>query len=470
MNGRVFVGAIAAVFILTGVASAKQGPWILPAKTIHEKNTIDSNASPEVAVGPGRTATAAWLAVDRGDPADETDDRHLVRVATRKPSRSFGAPATLASLPMSAGSFDRLREVHVVAGPGGTLVTWVKVSEEDSVVQARFRPKGGHFGPIRDISHDPVYYLTASAAGANGGFAVSWSNSDGVVQVTVRRPHRGFSTPVDVSGPGPASPAFSDIAVDSNGNVVVVWRRDDFGAGPTTLHVARLPRGDWHGNQQVIARGSTDEAGEIEDPRIAVTPDRTVVVVWSQVEAGGSRIYSRVRRAGSIFSRRVPVSGSGDSRGLANDSPELAVDGDGLVSIVFRKKFEYPGEYGKEPYRTAYVATGKPGGKFRLRRLGGGLGHSAIDPQVTASRNGTSTVLWSEGAGSGPLAVHSATRLPGGKYSAKPRSRPLADGYISEVSVASSGDGNAVAVWRKSDGDSRYIKTASTRAWKRGGL
>lgn len=458
-------------------AAAKQGPWILPAKTIAETRQVDSNGSPEVAVGPGSTATAVWLAFDRRDKSDETDDLQLVRATTRAPGAKFGKPFTLASAPVSMETGDRFSQVHVVAGNRGTLVSWVKGTESRAVVQARFRPKGKRFGAVVNLSNGSVFSPVSVADGSDGTFAVAWKSEDGIIQTTVRTPHHGFSQPKDITTPDTSSLTsdLADLTVDRKGTVVLTWEAFDFASLTETLRVATLPEGKWNGNRMTVATGTFgSESGSkpILDPRIATTPSREVVVAWAQGDPESSRIYFSTRKPGTTFSDPRVISGA-ESLGLSNDSPQIAAGGDGVVSIAFRKEFEYHGEDGGGnpavfSYRTLYVATGKPGGKFLIRGLGGGLEHSAANPRIVASANGITTVLWSEGrSGSGQSTMHTTTRRPGGTYPNTRSWTQLSDGYLSRGSLATGPDGSAVAVWLKSAGDSRNVKTASTKPAKR---
>ncbi|MCB0831435.1 MAG: hypothetical protein KDB64_10955 [Solirubrobacterales bacterium] len=464
--------------ILTSVdANASPGPWLSPPKPITPDNGEWVLSDPEVAVGPGRTATAAWLGFDPGSDGDSTNGRQIVRISTRPAWGRFAAPVKLVTTPVTSPSGGNLDEVQIAAGKGGTLVTWVGISGDHLVVQGSFRPRGGHLGKVINLSDDPALRLTASAAGPDGTFAVAWVGVDDVVQVAVRKPGHGFSDPVDLSVAGPTVFDLPDLAIDRNGTVSVIWSSADFANNRSELKVAKLPEGNWHGNRVTVARGTTDGTDPIEDPRIAVAPDRSVSLawrqgpppVWDQDGAEVGRIYSATRKPGGHFTDPRPVSGASPV-GFDNSSPEIAIGGDGVVSIAFLKLLRFRGEDGDGNgiwlwYRVAYVATGNTHLGFHRRAFGGGLEHSATSPGITASTDGSTTVLWSEKRASDPglgSTLNAATRPPGGIYPRVDRWTTIAYDWVDASSVASSPDGNVVAVWKKLDTEARSILTTST--------
>ena len=467
---------VALIAVAAGPAAATPGPWLSPPKQLTPDNGEWVLSDPEVVVGPGRTATTAWLGFDPGDDGDSTDGKTIVRVSTRPAWGKFGAPVALASTEETSRGYG-LDDVRIAAGAGGTLVTWVRISGDHLVVQGKFRPRGGHFGHVIDLSDDPADHLTASAAGPDGTFAVAWVDVEDVVQVAVRKPGHGFSDPVDLSVAGPTVFDLPDLAIDRKGTVSVAWSSLDFANNRSALKVARLPGGDWTGNRVTVADGTTDSTGSIENPRIAVAPDRSVTLAWIQGhnptwEPGpgdGGRIYSASSNPGGHFSDPRVISGS-DPVGFDNSSPRMAIGGDGVVSIAFLKMLRFRGEDGDgngvwRYYRVAYVATGTDRNGFRVRALGGGLEHSANWPRIAAAADGSSTVLWTEGTGaSGPglgTRLYAATRPPGGIYQ-KIDWTPVAEDWLEASSVASSADGNLVAVWKRFDTEAGSILTAST--------
>ncbi|HTT95490.1 MAG TPA: hypothetical protein VMF55_12520 [Solirubrobacterales bacterium] len=86
-------------------------------------------------------------------------------------------------------------------------------------------------------------------------------------------------------------------------------------------------------------------------------------------------------------------------------------------------------------------------------------GQDAYEPQVAVDPNGNATAVWARSNGSNYV-IQAATRDPGGAWGAPvDLSLPGRDAFLPEVAVDPSG--NATAVWRRSNGTETIIQAAS---------
>ena len=124
----------------------------------------------------------------------------------------------------------------------------------------------------------------------------------------------------------------TSLAVDSNGIVHVVWSEeveyDEFEFYNEIFYSARSNDGSW-GTVKVI---SSEKMGHSSNPTIAIEPDETVHVVWSETTDDLSKIlYKKGLNDGSWEPIEEIIS---DDTGYYED-PSIAVDSDETVHVVW---------------------------------------------------------------------------------------------------------------------------------------
>ena len=436
---------LTALLLFTGTASAAQGPWIHPAKPLPGSPALRATG-PEVAVGPGRTATAVW--VDRANNGTEevTDDQWRVRATTRPAFGRFGRPVVLFAFPAHR---NRLYGPAIVAGSAGTLVSWISNEGNEESVQYRFRPKGKKFGPVRSLSHGGNPGSLIAARGSDGTMALAWSADDGI-QAAIRLPRTGFSETFDFAVDGIFAIPF-DIAVGSNRDVFLTW--ETVGASTRALETGVIRKARQAGPARTLTltlKGRT--------PRVAVHPGGRATFVWSQGRT--SSILGRNLSLRGKFSDTFEVSQPGQP-GHGDNQADIVIGGNGEVSVIYMtRRREYFGGDGYLAYSNLTVASWRPGERIRYRAMGKGSEHSARWPKIVASANGTTTVLWSRNGESGQE-IHSSAHPPNGNFP-RPSTR-VAKGSTYNASLATSSDGTVVAVWSYRDESRVQLRTASTR-------
>lgn len=434
-----FLAVAAFVAVATSPAAAAQGPWILPPKTLPGSPSAQVDYV-EVAVGPGKTATAVWVERERNGNSDHSDDRWRLRATTRPAFGKFRRPVTLTSIPATNNG---LRSTEVTAGAAGTLVSWIRDEKRQRFVEYRFRPTGGKFGPVRTFPDQPNPWSLITGRGSDGTLALAWDSESGV-QVAIRLPRTGTWKTFDFGTDEGAN--LTDIAIGPDRDVIVTWDIRDMG-GPTK------PRAGLIRNASTLVPART-LAEKGRRPKVAFSPRGDAMFVWFQGNPS------------SIFGEKMgPQGGLGDPfqvsqpgrPGHGDIQPDVVIGGNGEISVVYlTNRRKYFGGDGYEAYRNLTVATRKPGSGFRYRLMGQGVDHNARNPRIVASADGTTTVLWDESS-----EIHSSTRPPGGDY---PRqSTRIANGSAWTVDLASAPDGTAVAVWLVRSPNGVRLLTASTR-------
>lgn len=120
-------------------------------------------------------------------------------------------------------------------------------------------------------------------------------------------------------------------AVDANGNVTVVWVKNDTAATTLDSFVYTNSSSTWSGAQPVIA--SLSSTGTIQNPAVVVDPNGVVTAAWVQNNGTRNVLNSNRYSSGAWGSTATQVDSSTATGAVS--SPNLAVDTSGNVTAVW---------------------------------------------------------------------------------------------------------------------------------------
>jgi hypothetical protein len=387
---------------------------------------------------------------------------------------------------LSAAGQDAYDPQVAVDGQGTAIAVWSRSNGTNLIVQAAVRAVGGSFGAPQDLSAagQKAGFPQVAVDGQGNAIAV-WSRFDGtnfIVQAAARAadsrrrwryltPKRGgsFGAPQDLSAAGQKA-GFAEVAVDGQGNAIAVWSRFD-GTNFIVQAAARAAdsrrrwryftpkRGGSFGAPQDLSAASQDAF----NPQVAFDGQGNAIAVWHRFDAGTNTIVQAAARAADSRRRRryfTPKRGGsfgapqGLSAGGQNASfPEVAFDGQGNAIAVWRR-FDGTNFIVQAAVRAA-------GGSFGAAQDLSAAGQTANDPQVAVDGQGNAIAVWSRSNGTNDI-VQAAVRAAGGSFgAAQDLSAAGQDAHVPEVAV--DGQGNAIAVWSRSNG-TNYIVQAAVRA------
>ncbi len=187
--------------------------------------------------------------------------------------------------------------------------------------------------------HVYVFYINAAPAGNNiyvtkytevspssaffpvGGFPVLVNSASmNVVAYSLGYPHSMVSA-----------------AIDASGNLYVAWTRVATGPSGTDVLVSRSTDGGltWGLTSQV----SATTAGEQDSaPAIAVAPDGTLYVVWSQTFGGRDSVaFASSSSQANTWATQKNVSEVAPSTGYGEGAPAIAVDAHGNIYVAYAR-------------------------------------------------------------------------------------------------------------------------------------
>ena len=316
-------------------------------------------------------------------------------------------------------------------------------------------------------SYDPQV-----AVDGHGTAIAVWSRSNGtnlIVQAAARAAGGSFGAPQDLSAVGQKA-GFAQVAIDGQGNAIAVWSRFD-GTNFIVQAAARAAasrrrwryftpkRGGSFGAPQDLSAASQDAF----NPQVAFDGQGNAIAVWHRFDAGTNTIVQAAARAAdSRRRRRYFTPKRGGSFGAPQDLsaagqnasfPEVAVDGQGNAIAVWRR-FDGTNFIVQAAARAA-------GGSFGAPQDLSAAGQKAGFPEVAVDGQGNAIAVWQRFDGTNFI-MQAAVRAAGGSFGA-PQDLSAAGQTANDPQVAVDGQGNAIAVWSRSNG-TNYIVQAAVRA------
>jgi hypothetical protein len=207
------------------------------------------------------------------------------------------------------------------------IVTWYRFDGSRYRVQARTRSAGGTLGPVETLSPESTSAQNPRVAIAPDRTAIfTWAASNASIQVqAVARAATGELSEVQTLSPPGQHAQHARVAVDAAGNAVFVWSRPD-GTDQRVQLRARSAAGVLSPVQTLSAAGT-----DAWNPEVAVDADGNAIVVWERVidtvDPWAGRVQARSRSAAGTLDTVRTLAASAES-GMG---PVVAANPDGDV-------------------------------------------------------------------------------------------------------------------------------------------
>jgi hypothetical protein len=256
--------------------------------------------------------------------------------------------------------------------------------------------------------------VRAPAGSAALGGAVMW-----------RPPTTVFSA--NAEEPAVGAPA---VVLDRRGDATVVW---NVGSAPgrevAVMEADWTQRGGWSAPRTLRTLSGSIGA---TPPRLAVNARGDAVVVWTEREAGLSRVYATYRPAGGLWRRPRTVS----PPGVQAELPRVALDGSGRALVLWRgfRDAAESSVVGLE------VATGVRSGSWSTPTILCAC-RVTLDFDVAMNSSGHALVVWTPERGG----LWLAARSPKGRWSTRRKISPLEGYFMTKLTLNAAGA--AVVSW-----------------------
>jgi hypothetical protein len=334
---------------------------------------------------------------------------------------------------------------------GNAIAVWASVNGGHWVVQAAARSAGGAWEAPQDLSNADEDAGSAEAALDAAGNAIavwaSWNGRRSVVQAAARPARGPWQAPRDMSNAG-ESAGSPHVAFDAAGNAIAVWT--SLRGSHSVVQAARRPGdGAWQPLQDISGAGLNVLA-----PQLALNPAGDALAVWFRSD---SRLVVQAasRPAGGAWQTPQDISAPGynwrDEVAL-----QVALDPAGNALAVWH---QFDGLH-----FFVQAAARPAGGAWETVQDLSAAGQSAGYPQLALDAAGNALAVWQRSNGSNFI-IQAAARRAGGAWET-PQDLSAAGQNASASQVAMDREGNALAVWARSNGQN-YIVQASQNSDKR---
>jgi len=352
-----------------------------------------------------------------------------------------------------------LRPQVAIDATGNAIAVWDQTDNTTAPADAsddiwsNRRDAGGQWGSTELLEdHEPDDALEAQiAVDGEGNAIVVFRQSDGTffgiwaVRYLASTGKWGEAVRIESNDTGDASRP--QIAVDPAGNAVVVWQQGDVGQEGDDeddswgIWANRFTAGvDWGDAAPVDTSVQTLLA-----PQVAIDAKGNAIAVWERVDdsAGHSDIWSKHQTPTGYWTGAQPV--EVDDRGNAW-YPQIASDAEGNAIAVWQQQTD---SERFDIYANRYLASTEKWGDAMLIETEDAGG--AERPQVAIDEDGNAIAVWVQ-LGGDRAGIWSNRYLSGvGWEGAKPIG-PTGLGSTRAPQIASDPEGNAVAVWVQFDG------------------
>jgi len=194
------------------------------------------------------------------------------------------------------------------------------------------------------------------------------------------RPAGGSFTAMQFAGPALVDAVDPQVGIDSSGNAVVVWRKND-GTNYRASALGRSTGGTLSAVQTLSASGEDAIA-----PQVADDPSGDAVVVWHRSDGTNDRAQIRARSASGVLSATQNLS----LAGFNASNPQVGIDTSGKAVATWLRS-------GAQIEARTRSATGTLGPTAILRQSV----QFTDFPQIGVSATGAATAAWGEELGSG---------------------------------------------------------------------
>jgi hypothetical protein len=397
----------------------------------------------EVGIDAAGDATAVW--------EDKRSGEVLTTGATKPAGGKWQAPVSI-SKPGGNANEPRV----AVDASGDAVAVWERFEGEE-LIEASTKPAGAGWGESVALSKpesgkgEPAGQQVA--IDDHGEAVAVWSRTNGphaFIEVSVGRASNStWRPPVAISGPGADVEERPAIGVDGNGNAVATWERLSGGNEVIEAASGAAASGSWQPPVQLSEGGQ--EAGE---PQVAIDSQGDAVAVWRRFDGKTSYLAeaARLDAAGpQLNSPAVPAAGAvGQPMPSAPARVALKLTGARLSSSRFRvaKKPTAIAAKAKVPQGTSFRFTLSQTAKVEIefKRSAKGLraGGRCLAPSARLKSRHAKRCTRTVSAGPALTRANERAAADTIEFSGRLGSKPLAPGaYEATLSASAAGVSSA---------------------------
>jgi hypothetical protein len=172
----------------------------------------------------------------------------------------------------------------------------------------------------------------------NGNAIIVWNQSDGSSNQVFMSEYRGdaWTHPADLFdniSPDGQSTDMPQVAMDDNGNAIVVWIESD--GAINQLFMSEYRGGTWTDPVDLSDNISPD-GQSATSPQVAMDNHGNAIIVWNQSDGSSNQVFMSEYRGGA-WTHPADLSDNISPDGQSTDIPQVAMDDNGNAIVVWRQ-------------------------------------------------------------------------------------------------------------------------------------
>lgn len=294
----------------------------------------------------------------------------------------------------------------------------------------------------------------------SGNTIIVWFQSDGVYNQIYMSEYRNgsWTSPADLSdniSPDNQAVTQAKVAMDDNGNAVIVWRQQD--GTHEQIFMSEYRNGSWT-HPTGLSDNISPDGQDVLNPQLTMDNNGNTIIVWQQSDVNNEQIFMSEYRNGS-WSHPTGLSDNISLAGQEVFNPQVAMDNNGNATIVWYQSDGSNNQIFLSEYRNSSWSH-----PASLSDNISPANEHAYDPQLAMDDNGNAVIVWYQSDDIYRQIFKSEYRNDSWTHptSLNDYISPSAQ-YADSPQVAMDDNGNAVIVWRQWDGNSWQISKSEYR-------
>lgn len=371
-----------------------------------------------------------------------------VLAACGGPVQSSGKAISAYSILGHAATIDQTDKTISLSLPSGTDLTALVATFTTSGSMVEVGGAIQASGVTANDFTSPVSYKVTAEDGTSAAYTVTVSTASGAWYYP-----KDLSDHISLNTRDCANP---ETAMDDGGNVIVVWQQYD-ASGVSQIFMSEYRNGSWT-HPSYLTDSISPHSYDAENPHAAMDDNGNAVIVWQQSDGNYTRIYKSEYRGG-VWTH--PILSAGISpNGEDAFNPRVAMDNNGNALVVWQQSNGSYNQIYKSEYRSGKWTHPSGLGDSICYRY-----YDAYAPRPAMDDNGNALIVWQQETSTDSHIFKSEYRSSSWTHPASIIDHVSPNGQdADEAQTAMDNNGNAIIVWRQSNGAQPAIFKSEYRA------
>ncbi|MCI5071544.1 hypothetical protein MRY82_01200 [bacterium] len=353
---------------------------------------------------------------------------------------------------------------------GNAIVAWKQNEGNDRIMIGEYRNGTWTWPTSIDDNINPGTSDTDSPSIAmddDGNAIVVWEQEEGSdYNIFISEYRNGSWThPADTNdyiSPNSGSLYDAEVAMDNNGNAIVAWIGYD--GADDQVFISEYRNGSWTHPADADDNISPD-GQDVYDMEVAMDDNGNAIIVWEQYNGTDDQIFISEYRNGS-WTHPADLNDFISVTGEESDDPEIAMDNNGNAIIVWTQYIETPDV--ERVYMSEYRNGSWTHPADEDDYISVTSSDDTYDPTVAMDNDGNAIIVWYQNDSSEDQQVFMSEYRNGSWDHPSSLSDNISpDGEdVYDVQVAMDNNGNAIIAWDQYDGENDQIFMSEYRNGK----